>query len=272
MKASSTANFVPLKARIWLLLLSLLSARPVTATDNYSYRDGEYAVISGGQSPDGRWSIAAHGSDPYGDKGFGLYLMREPAHKKLAPLGTTDHLDTGPLSIIGLWAPDSRHVAVLHRTDRHILELRLFAVANGKVQAVDVPSLVNSIGRQHLKPDVHHELLGRFYRVTWQQPDRLTLEEFDGFDAAEPIFSAGLEDYLIVNRAGAKRTFTDFSATAVCKITGNGKLRVLDVRPLGKWPETIVFSPHLLYDRRLGLHNTETTESSLATQRDRTQK
>jgi hypothetical protein len=257
------------KVRAWFLLLLLLWARPAAATDNYSYRAGEYATISGGRSPDGRWSIAAHGGGPYGDDDFDLYLMREPAHEKLRPLRTRYHLDTGPLSIVGLWAPDSSRVVVLNRADRHILDLRLFAVAGGKVQPIDVPSLVSTISQQHLKPGVRSELSSRFYRVTWQKPDRLTLEEFDVFDAAEPIFSDGLEAYLTVERVGAKRTFTDFSAAAMCEITKKGKLRLLGVKPLWKWPRTIVYSPHLRYDRQGGLHDTETTASALAAQKDR---
>ena len=252
------------KSRAWFLLLLLLWARPVAATDNYDYRDDEYALISGGRSPDGRWSIAAHGGGPYGYDEFHLYLLREPAHEKLAPLSTHEHLDTGPLSIVGLWAPDSSRVVVLYRTDRHVMNLRLFGVADGKVQSIDVPSLVSAIGQLHFKPGVHHELFGRFYRVTWQKRDRLTLEEFDGFDAAEPIFSAGLEAYLSVDRRGSQRTFTYFSASAVCEIPGKGKVRPLGMKPLPKWPRPIVYSPHLLYDRQGGLHDTETTLSSLA--------
>ena len=73
--------------RVWFLLLLLLWARPVTATDNYCYKADEYAIISGGRSPDGHWSIAAHGDGPAGYDNFDIYLMREPAHEnwRLSP-------------------------------------------------------------------------------------------------------------------------------------------------------------------------------------------
>src|SRR5205814_6691540 len=87
-------------ARVWFALLLLLCAEPIVATDNYSYKADEYATISGGRSPDGRWSIAAHGEGEAGYGNFDLYLMREPAHEKPAPLRTRDCLDTAPLSII----------------------------------------------------------------------------------------------------------------------------------------------------------------------------
>ncbi len=264
MKAVFAANLVFRKEGAWFLLLVLLWARPVAATDNYSYQTNEYAIISGGRSPDGRWSIAAHGGGPYGYDDFHLYLMREPAHERLVLIRTHEHLDTGPLSIVGLWAQDSSCVAILYRTDRHILDLRFFGIINGKVQPIDVPSLVNTIGQQHLKKRVRHELCGRHYRVTWQKADLLTLEEFDTFDATEPIFRTGLEAYLTVDRLNGERTFTSFSATAVCEITDKGKLRLLGMKPLPDRQRTIVYSPHLRVDPQRGLHDTETTMSSLA--------
>lgn len=271
MKATFAADFKSVEARVWFLLLLLLCARPVAATDNCSYKADEYAIISGGRSPDSRWSVAAHGDGPYGYEGFDLYLTREPSHEKLAPLRTRDYLDTGPLSIVALWAPDSTHVAVLNRSARHVLDLRLFAVADGKVQSIKVPLLINLVGQQHLKPGVHYEFFSRLYRVTWQEPDRLTYEELDTLDASEPIFGAGLEAYLTLNRLGPERTFTNFSAHAACEITGRGELRFLSVKPLPllKWPRTIVYSPHLRCDPQGGLHDTETTVSSLDAQKDR---
>jgi hypothetical protein len=271
MKATLAADFMSLEARVWFLWLLLLWARPVVATDNYSYKADEYAIISGGRSPDSRWSVAAHGDGPYGYEDFDLYLTREPAHEKLAPLRTRDYLDTEPLSIVALWAPDSKHVAILNRVDRHVLGLRLFAVADGKVQSIKVPLLINLVGQQHLKPGVHYEFFSRLYRVTWQEPDRLTFEELDTLDASEPIFGAGLEAYLTLDRLGPERTFTNFSAHAACEITGRGELRLLSVKPLPlpKWPRTIVYSPHLRCDPQGGLHNTETTVSSLDAQKDR---
>jgi len=271
MKTTLPADCMCFKARVWILLLLLLSARPVAATDNYSYKADEYASISGGRSPDGHWSVAAHGDGPYGYDNFDLYLMREPAHEKLVPLRIRDCLDTGPLSIIALWSPDSTHVAILNRSDRHVLDLRLFGVADEKVQPIKIALLVDLVGHRHLKPGVHYEFFSRLYRVTWEKPDRLTLEELDTLDASEPIFSAGLEGYLTLDRLGPERTFTNFSAQAICEITGKGDLRTLTIKPLplAKWPRTIVYSPHLLCDPHGGLHNTETSMSSLNAQEDR---
>jgi len=257
-------------ARVCFFLLLLVWARPVAATDNYAYKDGEYVVISGGRSPDARWSVAAHGGGDAGYEHFDLYLMREPSHEKLAPLGMGDCLDTSPLSIIAVWAPDSKHVALLNRSDRHVLDMRLFAVADGKVQPIKVPLLFDVVGTQHLKQGVHYEFFSRLYRLTWRQGDRFILQGSDTLDAAEPIFDAGLESYSTLDRLGSERVFTEFSAEATCEIRAKGELRLVAVKglPQSSWPKTIVYSPHLLFESGRGLHNTETSVSSLDAQKD----
>ena len=172
------ADLASLKGCVWFLGLLLTWINPAAATDNYTYKAGEYAIISDGHSPDGCWSIAAHGGGDYGYDRFNLYLMREPAHRRLAPLRTGENLDTGPLSIVGLWAPDSKHVVVLYRIDRHVLEIRLLGVSDGKLRLIDVPSLVSTVGQPYFKPQIHYELFSRIYRVAWQGVDRFVMDEF----------------------------------------------------------------------------------------------
>ncbi len=255
--------------RLWVFLISLLWVDPATATDVYSYKAKEYVIISGGKSPDGHWSVAAHGEGSDGSDHFGLYLMREPAHERSMQLPTGEHLDTAPLSIAGVWAPDSSCVAVLYRSDRHVLELRLVAVANGKSQALDVPALVNAVGHDYLKPAAADALSSRHFRVAWKGKDQLALEEFDAFDATDSVFRPGIETYLNVDRRGPERTFTDFSASAICDISDRKKPHFLDIKPMsGKW-EKIVYSPHLLFEPGSGLHSTETAMSSMEAQAER---
>lgn len=258
--------------RSWISLITLLWAGPSVATDVYSYKAGEYAIVSSGKSPDGHWSIAAHGDGPDGSGHFGLYLMREPAHESLMQLSTGEHLDTGPLSIAGVWAPDSSCIALLYRSDRHVLELRLFSIADGKSQALEVPSLVNAVGHEYLKPEASGALSGRHFRVAWKGRDQLALEEFDSFDAAESVFRPGMEAYLDLDREGPERTFTSFSASAIYDISDRSKPRFTGIKPLSaKW-EKIVYSPHLLFEPGNGLHNTETAMSSQAAQSKRDSK
>lgn len=257
---------MPPQIRICLLLFALLLARPVGATDNYAYKADEYAVVSGGRSPDGRWAVAAHADGPDGDDNFDLYLIRQSAPEKPIPLHIGDYLDTAPLSLVASWAPDSNHVAVLNRVDRHVLALHLFGVVDEKVAPIDVPLLVKLVGERYFNSGVNYDVLGRFYRVTWDRADRLMLEEWETLDAAKPVFKSGLESYLTLEQMGPERTFTNFSAQATFEVTKKNELTVLDVKPQPNWPQTIIYSPHLLYDTHSGLHSTETTISSLEKQ------
>jgi hypothetical protein len=251
-----------------ILAALLLLTHPTLATDNHTYRDGEYAIISGGTSPDGRWSIAAHGEGEYGYDRFDLFLLREPAHEKVAPLRTGGGRDTAPLSLAALWAPDSSHVAVLYRIDLHLLELQLFALAGGRLQSIAVPPLVETAGRKYLLAAANRALFSRFYRFTWETPARFVLEEYDGYDARGPVFRSGLDAYLKVDRRGPERTFTDFAASATCEITAKQEVRIGHLQPQPKWPDTIQYTPHLLYEWGLGLHDTESTMSSISAQKE----
>src|SRR5207248_2716995 len=134
-----------------------------------------------------------------------------------------------------------------------------------KVRPIKVPLLLDVVGKQHLKQGVHYKFFSRLYRVTWEQADRFVLQESDTLDAPEPIFGTGLEPYVTLERLGSERTFTDFSAQATCEISAKGEVRVVDMKalPQSSWSKTIVYSPHLLFDTERGLHNTETTVSSL---------
>jgi len=252
-----------LKTGILLLLFGLSLARSAVATDNYTYKPAEYALISGGSSPDGNWGVAAHGEGPYGDDNFDLYLINVPAHQKPIPLHVADYLDTAPLSLVALWAPDSAHVAILNRIDRRVLGLHLFSVADGKVHSIDVPLLAKLVGQRYFNSGVNYEVLGRLYRVNWVNSDHFTLEEWDTFDASKPVFSKGIETYVTLDQLGPDRTFTSFSAQATCEITRKNDLSISGVKPQPNWPQTIIYSPHLLYDSKSGLHSTETTLSSV---------
>ena len=250
-----------------LAFLLLLPTRRVVATDNYAYRKDEYAEISGGKSPDGRWSIAAHGDDSAGYDGFQLHLMREPAHKRVFSLPADEHLDTAPLSNVAIWAPDSHHVIILYRTDRHVLDLRLFRVASDTMQSIKVPSLASTVSQGRLSLDGPEELIGRYYQLSWQDTKRFILEEFDAFSGAKPFSQAELEAYFKTDD-GEERNLTSFSAQALYELTDRSKVSISKIKPLPDQERTIVYSPHLRFDHERGLYNTETSVSSLEAQKD----
>jgi hypothetical protein len=107
--------------RPWLFFIaSLFLAADAGATSNYEYKPDEYVVIIDGRSPDGKYSIAAHGEGKLGDENFHLYLMNAETGKKITVLtGVVDTLDTGADAFYAKWSADSREVSIRYRVDRH---------------------------------------------------------------------------------------------------------------------------------------------------------
>ena len=94
-----------LQASVLALLMAALAASPAGATAVYTYKKGEYALIADGESPDGQYSIAAHGDGAEGDENFHLYLMTDHGRKRIGPLEEVEHiLDTHPKSFEARWA------------------------------------------------------------------------------------------------------------------------------------------------------------------------
>ena len=92
-------------------------AVPVHATGSHDYGKGEYGVIRDGLAPNKRLSLAAHGDGEGGTGNFHVWLMAEPAHRRIAALpgiGSENNLDTGPDSYRAAWfrlAPRRRVLA-----------------------------------------------------------------------------------------------------------------------------------------------------------------
>ena len=62
------------------------------ATSNHEYAKGEYAIISDGLAPSKQVSLAARGEGELGDGDFHVWLMAEPAHRRIAALdGISSH-------------------------------------------------------------------------------------------------------------------------------------------------------------------------------------
>jgi hypothetical protein len=125
-------------------LALLAGIAPVRATDSRDCAKGEYSVVRDGLAPDKRFSLAAHGDGEGGADDFDVWLMAEPAHRRIAALpgiGSDNNLDTGPDAYRAAWSKDSRHVAVSWRSGRHVLELNIYALGNGGARLVSGPGL-----------------------------------------------------------------------------------------------------------------------------------
>ncbi len=80
------------------------------ATSNHEYAKGEYAIVSDGLAPSKQVSLAARGEGELGDGDFHIWLMAEPAHRRIAALGgiSSDNiLDTAADAFHAFWSEDS---------------------------------------------------------------------------------------------------------------------------------------------------------------------
>jgi hypothetical protein len=88
------------------------------ATAMYDYKPGQFLVIDRGTSPDKKFSIVA-GENKAGE--FGVYLRDAHTKKLIGQLEeVATELDSAPDAYHAHWAPDSQHVGVSSRADRHL--------------------------------------------------------------------------------------------------------------------------------------------------------
>src|SRR4051812_25247024 len=109
--------------------LAVCPAAHATSADEYAA--GEGVGVARGMGPSLSRSLASHGEGPSGSDNFHIYLMAEPAHRRITALKSItskDILDSGPKAFHASWAPDSRHAAVAFRIDRHVMISRLYRI------------------------------------------------------------------------------------------------------------------------------------------------
>ena len=126
--------------------LSITIVTRLTATAEYDYKPGEYLVIQDGMSPDKQFAIVS-GED---DKGaFSIQLMDAKTKKLLGPLEeVSTGLDTAPEGYRAHWSPDSKHVGVWGRAERHFGDNTIYRIENRRAYFVKASDL-----RCHAVPD-----------------------------------------------------------------------------------------------------------------------
>ena len=128
-------------SRFFGVAISLATACTALATSTYEYKPGEYVVITDGKSPNGEYSIAAHGEGEYGDENFHLYLMDAKSGKRIGPLEEVkDTLDTGADAFTAKWSPDSSEVSISYRADRYEMVTIVYLVEDRRAHRVSGPT------------------------------------------------------------------------------------------------------------------------------------
>ena len=233
--------------------LSIAVVTRVTATDEYEYKPGEYLVAKDGLSPNKQFAIVC------GDNKFGVHLMDAKTKEILGELEeVAKGLDTGPEAYRVHWSPDSKHVGICSREERHYATNVIYRIENRHAYVVESPEL-----RCHAVPDFCHledkltkeeeaekngvetDAIWRIQQNAggaeikkWLSPTRFILfEEFD-YKVKEHDPSASLGKYAKVEK-GKSYDGSDvniyklsFKAEGECELLPDDKSRVISTHPV----------------------------------------
>jgi len=187
-------------------------------------------------------SLASH-ADPQSDghgigHNFHVWLMAEPAHRRLARLpgiGPKAFLDTGPNAYRAFWSAESRHVAVNFRSDRHALELNLYAIEGRRAWLISGPSLFKDVTSRNVGRDDYSWRSTAW--ITWTGPRRFLLRENRLFQPSDPGFARMLGPWgKVAKKLDDGRELIEFSAEADCVLVAGNRYRIVDLR-VGKFGE-----------------------------------
>jgi hypothetical protein len=104
------------------------------ATTNREYGADEYGTVVGGDSPNGRYTIATHGEGCLGYTNFHLYLIDQKSRNPICALSEPAEpcVDTGADAYDADWFPDSRRVSITFRTERRVAVEVTYVIQDGR--------------------------------------------------------------------------------------------------------------------------------------------
>ena len=241
--------------RILAFLLAAVFVTEARATAEYDYKPGEFLVIKDGKSPDKKFSIVS-GENKKGE--FGVYLMDAPTKKIIGRLEevATD-LDTAPDAYRAVWSPDSKHVGISSRSDRHMLENVIYRIENRRAYLVSTPELrchavpdfcqlIKELGgtpdRDQDDSDSKVRQNGNASEITkWISPTRFVVAEESQFRIKARDPTAALGKYGEVEKedaesadAGPDSYFVFFGAEGECELLPGDKAQIVSTHPVKK--------------------------------------
>ncbi len=240
-----------------LAIASIAFAVRLLATAEYDYKPGEFLAVKGGRSPDKKYSIVS-GESKKGE--FGVYLMDAQSKQIIGRLEevATD-LDSAPDAYHAHWSPDSKHVGISSRADRHDLENIIYRIENRRAHRVDTPQLRCKAAPQFCElekeldgardPNTADESQGNVRETSsaseigkWISPTRFTINEESQFqvktrDPSGTIGKFGEVEKESVEGDAAPFYHVWFEAEGECELLPNDKSQVLSVHPVEKKKE-----------------------------------
>jgi len=216
-----------------LAIAACLAVAPARATSEYQYGKNEYVIIRGGLAPNRQLALATHGGGERGDDGFHVWLMAEPAHRRLAALdniNTDNILDTAADAFHAFWSSDSRHVGVAHRSSRHEAPLDLYRIDGRRAHLIAGPDLFKEVTSREATYD--DGLRQRISIVEWKSGNRFVLREYKSFVADGDGLLKLLGKYgFLAEKMEDGKFFIQFFANAECELLAGDRVRVVDLAP-----------------------------------------
>jgi hypothetical protein len=220
------------------LLISLAIAAgfalsPVRATSEYKYGKDEYVTIRNGLAPNKQLSLASHGAGEEGDDGFHVWLMDEPAHRRLVALegiSSDDILDSAADAFHALWSQDSRLVGVAHRYDRHEVALDLYRIEGRRAHLIVSPNLFKQVTSRDVTDD--DDLHVNDAILEWHDGNRFRLREFRSFVVPDDHLLKLLGAFgSVAEKMDGGKLYIEFFASAECELLPGDRVRIIDIKP-----------------------------------------
>jgi hypothetical protein len=238
--------------------LSLAFVAHAGATSTYDYKPGEFLVIDGGTSPDKKFSIVT-GKKRAGE--FGVYLRDAQTKKLIGKLEeVATGLDSAPDAYHAHWAPDSKHVGITSRADRHWADNAIYRIENRRAYPVKTPELLchavpqfcqltKELGGALTEDQIYAEdTVGKPWKarqnssysaiVKWISSTRFVVNEEVQFQVKDRDPAAALDKYGEVEKldpetyGGVDVYDVWFNAEGECELLPNDKSRVLNTQPV----------------------------------------
>ena len=235
------------------ILIAFAIVTEITATAEYDYKPGEYLVAKDGLSPDKQFAIVC------GDTRFGVYLMDAKTRELLGELKeVATGLDTAPEAYRVQWSPDSKHVGICSREERHHAANVIYRIENRQAHIVETSEL-----RCHAVPDfcqledkltkeadaekngVETDAIWKIQQTAsgseikkWLSPTRFIVFEDSEFKVKQDDPSAALGKYAKIEKvepndgSGVDVYRISFKAEGECELVPGDKSRVMSTHPV----------------------------------------
>lgn len=216
-----------------ILLACFLSSAFATAEHNY--KPGEFLLIEKGFSPNKQYGLYAGqtGED------FHIFLFAQEGKdkKKIGPLTEIEfRLDSAPDAFHAEWSPDSKHVAVTYRGDRHLMIMVVYRIESRRAYHVEIPSLFDAalpkFDREHFQMT---DTSRGDVSLQWKGPKQFVLSEESHYWHVHKNPQKKMGKFGQVKSEGDAEDKSalgvEFSAEALCEFTDKDGVKILELKP-----------------------------------------